>query len=218
MEHIFQISDSHREFFEATGEKLVFPKGRIPSWSNDKQSWAYFLSEGCIKTFSSYLDGSEKVLGYLRPGSTFSQASTAFNHGGRVEMEFCALQDCTIYRMDVQAFWGRLQTDKPFSNDFLMMQLRDEMMMVDHIVFLGEHNLERRFTLWLLMMAKFYGEAENGKVLITMPQTHSEIAAWLGLSRETAGKLVRKFTDDGYITLKQKQLKISGLENLEALF
>jgi CRP-like cAMP-binding protein len=217
MDDIFRISGSHRTFFETTGEKLEYPKGRIASWSNDKQSWAYFLSTGCVKTFSSYADGSDKVLGYLRPGSTFSQASTAFNHGGRGEMEFSALQDCIIYRVPVEEFWGRLQTDKAFSNDFLMMQLRDEMMMVDHIICLGDHDLARRFSRWLLMMAKFYGEIEKDKVLITTPQTHSEIAAWLGLSRETAGKLVRDFIDRDYITLKQKQLRISSLEQLENL-
>lgn len=215
MDDIFQISDSHRTFFEAVGEKLEYPRGRIASWSNDKQSWAYFLSAGCIKTACSYADGSDKVLGYLQPGSTFSQASTAFNHGGRGEMEFFALRDCTIYRVKVEEFWEQLQIDKAFSNDFLMMQLRDEMMMVDHIILLGEHDLERRFTRWLLMMAKFYGETEKDQVLITMPQTHSEIAAWLGLSRETVGKLVRKFIKHGFISLKQKRLRIGSLEQLE---
>lgn len=218
MDNIFHISDSHAIFFESAGEKLEFPKGRIASWPNDKQSWAYFLSKGCIKTFSSYTDGSEKILGYLRPGSTFSQASTAFNHGGRGEMEFFALQDCTIYRVKVQDFWARVQTDQAFSNDFLMMQLRDEMMMVDHIIYLGEHDLERRFTCWLLMMAKFYSEFEKDTAVITTAQTHSEIAAWLGLSRETVGKLVRKFSDDGYISLKKKQLRIHNLAQLEKLF
>lgn len=130
-------------------------------------------------------------------------------------MEFFALRDCTIYRVKVEEFWEQLQIDKAFSNDFLMMQLRDEMMMVDHIILLGEHDLERRFTRWLLMMAKFYGETEKDQVLITMPQTHSEIAAWLGLSRETVGKLVRKFIKHGFISLKQKRLRIGSLEQLE---
>lgn len=215
MDEIFHISNSHRLFFEAAGEKLEFPKGRIASWSNDKQSWAYFLSEGCVRTFTSYADGTDKILGYLRRGSTFSQASTAFNHGGRGEMEFSALQDCTIYRVPVQEFWGNLQIDKAFSNDFLMMQLRDEMMMADHIIYLGEHNLERRFARWLLMMAKFYCEHDGEKHMILVPQTQSEIAAWLGLSRETAGKLVRSFTDRGFITLKQKRLRIHTLSKLE---
>lgn len=217
MDDIFQISDSHRNFFENTGEKLEYPKGRIAAWPTDKQLWAYFLSAGSIKTYSSYADGSDKILGYLRQGSTFSQASTAFNHGGRGEMEFCALQDCVLYRVTVEEFWGKLQTDKAFSNDFLMMQLRDEMMMVDHIILLGEHDLERRFARWLLMMAKFYSETINDELFITMPQTRNEIAAWLGLSRETAGKLVRNFTDQGYITLKQKRLRINDLAQLENL-
>lgn len=217
MDDIFQISDSHRIFFEEAGEKLEYPKGRIASWSDDKKSWAYFLSEGCIKTCSSYADGSDKILGYLRPGSTFSQASSAFDHGGRGEMEFYALQDCIIFRVPVQDFWGRLQTDKAFSNDFLMMQLRDEMMMVDHIIFLGEHDLQRRFARWLLMMAKFYGETINDGLFINMPQTHTEIAAWLGLSRETVGKLVRDFTKRGYITLRQKRLRIHALSHLEKI-
>lgn len=217
MDHIFQISDSHRQFFETEGEKLLYPKGRIASWSDDKQSWAYFLSSGSIRTYSSYADGSDKILGYLRPGSTFSQASTAFNHGGRGEMEFLALQDCTIYRVKVEDFWMKLQTDKPFSNDFLMMQLRDEMMMVDHIIFLGEHDLERRFARWLLMMAKFYSETIGDELFITIPQTHTEIAAWLGLSRETVGKLVRDFIDRGCILLKQKRLRIDNLPKLEQI-
>lgn len=217
MDDIFYISDSHRTFFENKGEKLEYPKGRIASWPNDKQSWAYFLSVGCIKTYCSYVDGSDKILGYLQQGSTFSQASTAFNHGGRGEMEFFALQDCTIYRVTVQEFWGNLQTDKNFSNDFLMMQLRDEMMMVDHITLLGEHDLERRFARWLLMMAKFYCEQDNNELFISVPQTQTEIAAWLGLSRETTGKLVRNFIDRGYIALKQKRLQISDPEQLESL-
>jgi CRP-like cAMP-binding protein len=215
MDEIFQISDSHRIFFEAEGDKLEYPKGRIASWSNDKQSWAYFLSSGCIKTFCSYTDGSDKILGYLQPGSTFSQASSAFDHGGRGEMEFFALQDCVIYRVRVEDFWARIQTDKAFSNDFLMMQLRDEMMMVDHIIFLGEHDLERRFASWLLMMAKFYGKAEGTGVIITMPQTQNEIAAWLGVRRETVSKLMKIFNGNGFISLKQKRLIIHSPKRLE---
>lgn len=217
MDNIFHITNSHGQYFREAGEPLKYTKGHIASWSDDKQSWAYYLSAGSIKTYCSYDDGSTKILGYLQQGSTFSQASTAFNHGGRGEMEFFALQDCTIYRVTVPQFWARLQIDQAFSNDFLMMQLRDEMMMVDHIILLGECNLERRFARWLLMMAKFYSIIEQDQIFITTPQTRSEIAAWLSLSRETVGKLVYKFTQAHHIELKQKRLKICNLQQLEQL-
>lgn len=217
MDDVLQISDSHRKFFEAKGEKLHCPKGQISSWSSDKQIWAYFLSSGHIKTFVSYADGSEKTLGYLSPGSTFSQASSAFNHGGRGEMEFFATQDCVLYRVSLMDFLTEMQTNQTFSNDFLMMQLRDEMMMVDHIVLLGEHDLDRRFNLWLLMMGKFYGATTDDSVAVNPPLTHNEVASWLGVRRETAGKLMRKSIDGGYISLKLKKLTISSLVQIEKL-
>jgi CRP-like cAMP-binding protein len=96
-----------------------------------------------------------------------------------------------------------------------MMQLRDEMMMVDHIILLGEYNLERRFARWLLMMAKFYSDIDNDQIIIISSLTHSDIAAWIGLSRETVGKLVHRFTDRGHIKLKQKRLRINNIKQLE---
>ena len=217
MEDILQISDSHRKFFMGAGKRIEYPKGRIMSWSDDQQSWAYFLDAGFIRTSCSYIDGSENILGYLRPCSTFSQTSTSFNHGGRVEMEFYATQDCVIYRVKLEDFWNELQTNQAFSNDYLVMQLRDEMMMVDHIIWLGEHDLERRFIRWLLMIAKFYGEAEGNGILITVPQTHTKVAAWMSIRRETAGKLIRKYSESGHISLKAKSLHITNLKQLENL-
>ncbi|MEO8691849.1 MAG: Crp/Fnr family transcriptional regulator [Candidatus Saccharimonas sp.] len=218
MEDILQISDSHRKFFINTGRRVEYPKGQIMSWPDDQQSWVYFLDVGFIRTSCSYADGSENVLGYLRPGSTFSQSSASFNHGGRLEMEFYATQDCAIYRVKVEDFWNELQVNQIFSNDYLVMQLRDEMMMVDHIIWLGEHDLERRFIRWALMMAKFYGKAEKeGGVIITVPQTQTEVAAWLSVRRETAGKMIRNFVASGHISLKAKCLRVTNLSQLEAL-
>ena len=217
MEDILRISDSHREFFMRTGKRIDYPKGQIMSWPDDQQSWVYFLDTGFIRTSCSYTDGSENILGYLRPCSTFSQASTSFNHAGRLEMEFYATQDCVIYRVKLEDFWNELQTNQIFSNDYLVMQLRDEMMMVDHIIWLGEHDLGRRFIRWILMMAKFYGEAEDSSVLITVPQTHTEVAAWLSIRRETAGKLIRKYSESGHISLKAKSLRVTNLKQLENL-
>ncbi len=214
---MLQPSGSHQEFFERAGEKINYPKGRIMSWADDKQAWAYFLSTGHIRTGCSYTDGTECVVGYLQPGSTFSQSSAIFNHGGRIEMEFSPVQDCVLYRAKLTDFQAELQCNQQFMYDFLMMQLRDEMMMVDHIALLGERSLEQRFIRWLLMMAKFFGQTDGSGTLITVPQTLSEIAAWLNILRETAGKLMRRYTASGHILLKEKHLRIHDIVTLTGL-
>jgi CRP/FNR family transcriptional regulator len=73
----------------------------------------------------------------------------------------------------------------------------------------------RKTILLLLYLADSFGEKEGSGVVLSVPVTHREIAAWIGTTRETASLQVGILKNRGLILYRRRQLIIPSVTMLE---
>lgn len=214
---MFQFSDAHRDYFTAHGQKVEYRKNQLMVWPADDTDWVYFLGSGLVKVSYFYDDGSESILGYFTPGLTFAQSGSYFQHNGGAALEYTAVEPSTVYRVPRDQFFAQLSREQDFNQDYLTMILRNQLLLIDRVVYLGESVLAKRCVRWLLFMAKYFGVRDGKTCYITIPLTQDAVAALLNITRESAGKCLRPLIKDGYIRMEKKHITISDIHKLQGL-
>ena len=79
-------------------------------------------------------------------------------------------------------------------------------------------NVEARFATFLLEAALRLDNASKGVASFSLPMSRNEIAGYLGLRTETLCRVIRRWRDDGVISLDgPRQIEIPDLDALRAL-
>jgi len=73
----------------------------------------------------------------------------------------------------------------------------------------------KKTILLLLYLARSLTEKEVSNIVLPVPVTHREIAAWIGTTRETASAQVALLKKLGLIQCRRRLLVISSLKRLE---
>lgn len=217
MSNLFQYSDAHRNYFTQHGQKVGYRKNQLMVWPADDNPWVYFLDTGLVKVSCFYDDGSESILGYFDSGLTFAQSGAYFQHNGGAALEYTAVESSTVCRVPRDKFFGQLTRDHDFNQDYLTMILRNQLLLIDRVIYLGETALSKRCIRWLLFMAKYFGTRDGKTCFITIPLTQETAASLLNVTRESAGKCLRQLIKDGYIRMEKKRITITDIHKLQGL-
>lgn len=217
MSNLFQYSDAHRNYFTHHGQKVDYRKNQLMVWPSDDSSWVYFLDTGLVKVACLYDDGSESILGYFDAGLSFAQSGSYFQYNGGAALEYTPIEPCTVYRVSRDQFFTQLARDQAFNQDYLTMVLRNQLLLIDRVIYLGESKLSKRCVRWLLFMAKYFGTRDGKACLIAIPLTQDTVASLLNITRESAGKCLRPLIKDGYIRMEKKRIAITNIHKLQGL-
>ena len=76
------------------------------------------------------------------------------------------------------------------------------------------NNASIKIAATLISCARNYGKNEGKHILINVPLTHRDIAALVGITRETTSLEIKKLEKQGYLEKKGKYLLIKNIENL----
>jgi len=82
---------------------------------------------------------------------------------------------------------------------------------------MGLLNAKEKMAHLLYTLAKDYGSNENGRIKLNLSLSRLEIAELLGITQETAIRLLKSFKDDGIIEIKRKEIIIKSPAKLELL-
>src|SRR5690606_9125643 len=120
-------------------------------------------------------------------------------------------------RVTRNKFFEQMALDQEFSKDYTTMILRNQLALIDRVVFLGENSLAKRCVRWLFFMAKFYGERDGKSCHITIALTQETVASLLHITRESTGKNLRQLIKNGHIRMEKKRITIIDIHKLQSL-
>jgi CRP-like cAMP-binding protein len=203
----FSYAKEHERFFTTHGQKVVYAKGRYIVTPLDENSWVFFLKEGTVQASFVLTDGNERFIGYFLPGMTFAKSGSFFASSGG-DLEYIAQQQVTLYRVRRDAFLGELNTNQQFNAEYLDMILKNQIFLIEHIVYQGAQNLDMRFLLWLSFVVRYYGEQRDNTCYITISTSQQDIANFLHVTRVSVGKLIKQYSSQGLISTQKKHLTV----------
>lgn len=214
----FESMENHRAFFTKYGQKVTYKKGQYYVMPSDDSPWVFFLINGLVKISFTFSDGNDRLIGFFLPGMTFAQSGSFFQDEGGGGLEYCSVGTSTAYRISRQVFLDQLKKDPAFSQDYVQALLRNQIYLVDRIVYQGEKGIYPRTLRWLLFMAKFYGHTTDPKkdtCTIAVPLTQETAANFMHVTRESASFAFRKLTAKKLISVKKKLITIHSISALK---
>lgn len=215
MAAIFKYSQTHHDYFTKSGEKVIYKKGHLLVDSITKSSYVYFLENGILKAVFNSADGTERLLGFFFPGTTFAQSGSFFdNPTSGIAYEL--VETSTLYRVSSDEFFKKLNTNNEFTVAYLQTVLQNNLFLIERIIYQGEKDINAKFLKWLMFMSKFYGiDLENKARLIPISMTQDTISNFLHSTRESINRVFFSLKKEGYISVKHKQITINDVEKFQ---
>lgn len=206
----FAYAHAHADYFKKHGQKVTYRRGQFLVNMADDSPWVFFLEEGTVKVLFSLSDGSERLIGYFVPGLTFAQSGSFYaDSGGSVE--YVAVNSVVAWRLPRDTFLEALKNSTPVTADYTDMLLRNQIFLIERIVYQGEQSTRRKLLRWLLFMAKYYSDGGKDRRDITIPLTQNDIANFLHVTRVSVSTALRVLSQQDLVATSRNCLTIKSI-------
>jgi CRP-like cAMP-binding protein len=169
----------------------------------------YCLLQGKLKATGVTLEGAEYSLAHVMPGAVIGEI--AYLDGGTRTHDAQAITQSTLAKLNKSALDGICKAYPEFYNAIVQLaclHIRQSFSVVDDFLTLTP---EQRLAKKLLTLASYDGEALSATI------NQQELAAWIGISRQSINKILRKWQKAGWLDISYRQLNVlspSAMRNL----
>jgi CRP/FNR family transcriptional regulator len=194
-----------------------YKKNDIIFFEEDTGHYMYFVKEGRVKVSRLLPNGKEMILAFHEAGEYFGEM--ALIDGGTSPASVTAVDVTTIYVMSAEEFSFLL--NHPKMNQVILRTLsdrcRDAWAQIEVLTF---HNADARIRTAFYHLTKKRGVKTPEGTKIPMKLTHREIADIVGISRETATRVLSHLQEEGLIKVETRHFVIKDPDRLvdELLF
>jgi CRP/FNR family transcriptional regulator, cyclic AMP receptor protein len=157
----------------------------------------FLIDRGRVKLTTASHTGQELLIAVIGRGQIFGELAVV-DRGTR-EMDARAMEDMLLYSLDSDVFWTLMEGRPALARRLLELlgrRLRRADQATQDLVFF---DAPTRLARKLLELAEEHGESEGDGVRITTRVTQEEMAQMIGVTRESANRLIASFADRGWI-------------------
>ncbi|MCL1844123.1 MAG: Crp/Fnr family transcriptional regulator [Defluviitaleaceae bacterium] len=205
MTDVFQLKNP--EIFDSLSKPKVFEKSEIIYVQGDEASYIYYLKSGKVQIYVGSASGSEKILATFSGGSLFGK-SAFFDNLPRAS-NARALKKSEIIRINKQMMTEIIGNYPKFAVDMLEYLSKTIRVFSNQIESISFLRADKRTAMYIV--DNLPAEPGNNQVFCT----HDEIAGVIGASRVTVSKILREFSETGWIDTLYKAIRVNNAEALK---
>ncbi|MDR5586169.1 Crp/Fnr family transcriptional regulator [Clostridium aquiflavi] len=186
---------NHKEYSKGD---VIFTEGNVANT-------LYFVNKGKIKLYKYTKDGKEQILHVLSEGDLFGEldlikpSKYGFNSKAIVNSKIC-----TLTKDEMKDIIMR----KPEIGIKVLETVGERLAKVENLVQnLATNDVDSRMAYLLIDLIKKYGESIEKNISIKLPLSREDMANYIGVTRETISRKLKKFEDE-------KLIKIVGTKNI----
>ena len=192
-----------------------YAKGEVilRKWSPGSSMMA--VISGRVKISSLSFDGKEIVLNILKAGETFGEI--ALLDGADRTADASAMEDTEVVVLERRDFMPILERHPRTCIRLLVIlcgRVRHTRELIEDAVFL---NIETRLAKRLIHLAERHGEERPEGILVPLKLSQREIAALIGVTRESVHKQLNAWRDKNWIKMERGSITITDREAFESL-
>ena len=202
------------EEFRNLGWTLKLAPGQALFHEGDPATRVFTLTRGTLKLYKLLADGRRQVTGFLYPGD-FLGISVDDEHAFSAE----ALEDSQLCWFPRARFDDFVEDQPKMERELYRMAAHELAAAQQQFVLLGRKTASERLASFLLLLADRTSAAEGKKsAMVRLPMSRSDIADYLGLTKETVSRVISSLKRDRIIRLESLEmiriLDRGGLEQL----
>ena len=209
------LTDGQLEIFKEAVKTSLHKKRDVIFVEGDPCPGFYVVKSGRVKLLKTSRDGKEQIIKILQPGELLGMET--FYDGKRYGNTAMAMDDCEICFIEKRTFFEIIGQHPTIAKKIIIALSKELDNAYSKIGTMGLLNAKEKMAHLLYTLAKDYGSNENGRIKLNLSLSRLEIAELLGITQETAIRLLKSFKDDGIIEIKRKEIIIKSPAKLELL-
>lgn len=202
------------EEFRNLGWTLRLAPGQALFHEGDPATRVFTLTRGTLKLYKLLADGRRQVTGFLRPGD-FLGISVDDEHAFSAE----ALEDSQLCWFPRVRFDDFVEEQPTMERELYRMAAHELAAAQQQFVLLGRKTASERLASFLLILSERSElSSRAGPGMVRLPMSRSDIADYLGLTKETVSRVISALKRDRIIRLEALDvIQILDRERLEQL-
>ncbi len=164
-------------------------------------STVYFLVSGSIKLYRTNDEGREAIVHFVRGGEIF--AEILLQLGLKYPVTSMTLEECELVEIDAKKLEEIIISDPKVSMKLIGALSKRIKYFVNLIESLTINDVRARLVNWLS------AQKMVGSKVVTLPVPKGgELALLLGTTAETFSRVLKKLSEEGYIEVRGREIKI----------
>lgn len=203
---------SFDDFFKAFPARVFKKKTTIINSGVTPQD-IYYLKRGYAKAYAVSPEGQELTMVIFQPGDFFPLISTV--EARRLEYYIESLTEVEVISVPRSNFIELLKKREDLlTNLILRLTARFEGVLtrMEYLVF---GSAAQKVASIIMILGERFGVKSDSATTIQAPLTHKDLAALVGITRETTTLILRELTRKKYIAFQNRHLIIKNLRGLQ---
>jgi CRP/FNR family cyclic AMP-dependent transcriptional regulator len=194
------LNPSDLRILAARFHRVHYGRGEMIFREGEPAERLFLIDAGRVKLSTASPSGQELLIGVLGRGQIFGELEV-IDRGPRA-MDARAMEESNVYALDSDMFWTMMENRPNLARRLLQLmarRLRRANQTTQDLVFF---DAPTRLARCLLQLAEEHGESVGPgepSVRVTVRVTQGELAHMIGVTRESANRLVASFTERGWI-------------------
>ena len=180
-------------------EHKTFDKGAMIFSEGSEANTLFFINEGKIKLYKYNKDGKEQILHILTNGDFFGEldliksSTYKFNAKAMDNAKICTLKKSEVKNIIMK---------KPEIAIKLLESVGERLAAIENLAQnLSTNDVDARIAYLLINLMDKYSEEADGKKLIKLPLSREDMANYIGVTRETISRKLKKLEDESLIQI-----------------
>lgn len=207
------MGEKKLENFFSQFKFLRYKKGETILRSGDIPQGVYYLKKGYVRLYSLSESGQELSLIIFKPGDFFPIMWAINNTPNTQYLQ--AMTAVELWRCPREKFVLFIK-----ENPDVFFELTSHMLerlggILQRMEYMAFGNAYSKVVSIILICAQRFGEKKGSEIEIQVPLTHKDIAALLGVARETVSIELKKLERKGLMKYKKRLIFIKNKKRLE---
>jgi CRP/FNR family transcriptional regulator, cyclic AMP receptor protein len=208
------LDQTEREAMYDLGIQRAFPRGSLLMFEQEPGERVMILLAGRVKISRVGEDGREVLLGIRDPGDVLGEL--AFIDGHPRIASATALEEVEAVVMPASTFRAHLERTPRVAVALLEVvtrRVRDATVKLSQA---GSSDVIGRLAARIVELAERYGDATDDGVVVALPLSQEELAAWTGASRAGVAHALQTLRTLGWVQTARRSVIVRDLDALKS--
>jgi CRP/FNR family transcriptional regulator, cyclic AMP receptor protein len=199
-----ELAEPELKTIAALTTRKVVQKNTLVISEGDESSAMYLIMEGKVKVTLNSEDGKELILTTLQQGDNFGELSLLDNNNRSANVT--TLEQCVFIVLYKADFFQLLKQNSLVSMSVIKYLCKKVRYATDIAQSLALLDVYGRL---VKLLHDLSIPSENGKLIVSTPLTHQEIASRVGCGREMITNILKGLKRGQYLSVKNKIFTIN---------
>lgn len=207
-----ELSDQDLELLKQSKIKNRYKRKQIIFYENNPIVGLYCIQSGKVKLYKTSEKGKQQILKIAQAGHVLGHSALFADTPHMATAE--AIEDSEICFLDKNRFLSILQANPSVALKVLGQLSRDLNRSEGQVLDLAYKSARVRFAEFLLTLKQSFGVYDNGVYRLQIILTREELAQAVGVTTETAVRLLSEFRAEGLIEIEKKSITLLDSKKL----